>query len=159
MITSTGWSLRAIAAVAAPNPEDELALDADVEHAAPEGDRNREAREDQGRGGNERLGDGPDRRRHGAGRGVGEGGTDLGRVAEGADHHRVVGVADIPERARDRADRVGSQLRHAVEVRDQDEDRADDERRQDRQDRDDRGLEGTADTVHAAPPISMPTFS
>ena len=49
-------------------------------------------------------------------------------------------------------------LDEALEVGDQDEERADDERGDDREDRDDRGLEGPADAPHSAPPISMPSL-
>ena len=143
----------------AERAEDELPLHADVEDAAPERDRDGQAAEDQRGRRDEGLGDRADRGRHRARRGIGQGGADPGRVAEGADQHRVVRGADGPERARDRADRIGAELPEVLEVGDQDEDGADDERGDDGEDRDGRGPEGTADAPHSAPLISMPTFS
>ena len=79
--------------------------------------------------------------------------------AERADRHRAVGVGDGPERAADGPTRVGAQLGQVLEVRDQDEDRADDERGDDREDRNERGPDGVGDAAQWTPPISIPTFS
>ena len=143
----------------AERAEDELALDADVEHARPERDRDGQTGEDQRRRGDERLGDRPDGRSDLARLAALDGGRDPRRVAERTGEHRLVGRDDPADRGADGPDRVGAEPLQVVEVRDQDEDRADDERGQDRQRRDDRGAQDPSHAAHCAPPINMPTAS
>ena len=144
----------------AERAEDELALDADVEHARPERDCDGEAGEDQRRRCDQRLGERPDRRRDLPRRPTLEGGGDASRVAERADEHRLVGRDDPAGRRSDGPDRVGAQPLEVLEVRDQDEDRADDEGGDDRE-RPGRPRVARIrrSAVHCAPPINMPTAS
>ena len=139
MIRNIGWSLSAIAAIAAPNaprmnwpstPMLNAPLRNEIATARPVKISGVAATSVSVIG----------RTAAAMARGVGSAmrGDDARRVAERADCHRAVGVDDRCRARRRWRRRVRAELREVLEVRDQDEDRADDERRDDREDRDER---------------------
>ena len=130
--------------------DEELALDAEVEQAGVERDREAQAGEDERRRADQGLGDGSKGGRDVVGVAALDRGDDATRVADRAGEHRRVAVEHASERAADRCERIGADMSQVLEVGQHDEDRAQEEGRDQGECRVTCAAELIADSLHVA---------
>ena len=120
-------------------------------------ERHREAQagEDERRGADQGLGDGPEGCRDVVGVAALDRGSDANRVADRPGEHRWIAVDHASERAADRCERIGADLSQVLEVGEHDEDRTEDEGREQGERRVTCAMELIADPLHSRP-VSPP---